>query len=133
MRGPTNAQAGSVSSAWRSAASAPGWTTRSGLQTRIHSGGADVPRQGSQAPVDSGAEADVAAGPHELHGRRLGPVGELRESGGGAAGRPVLHHDDGRGPVLEEGADAAFEQRPGVVVDHDGADRAGHPALSTPG
>ena len=132
MRGPTNAQAGSVSRAWRSAASAPGCTTRSGLQTRTHSGGRRLARQCGQAPVDAGAEAEVAAGPHQTHGRACGPLGKLRERGSGAPGGAVLHHDDRRSAVGEQGADAALEQRPGVVVDHDGADRAGHPALSTP-
>ena len=54
------------------------------------------------------------------------------ERGGGAPRGAVLHHDDGVGTVVEEGAHTALEQRPGVVVDHDGADRARHQRLSTP-
>ena len=88
-----------------------------------------LPRQRSQAPVHSGAEADVAAGPHNDDG--TGP--DILERGGGAARGTVLHHHDGRSPVLEEGADAACKQRSGVVVDDDGGDVVRHPVLSTPG
>ena len=59
--------------------------------------------------------------------RTVAADGQIRQGGVGAAGGTVLHHDDGGRPVLEEGADAAFEQRPGVVVDHDGADRCRAP------
>ena len=126
------AQAGSASSAWRSAASAPGWTTRSGLETSTHSGGG-LPRQGGQAAVDPGPVAEVAAGPHDAHRRDRSSGEHVGQGGGRAAGRAVLHHDDWRRPVGEQRADAAGEHWPGIVVDHDGADRAGHPVLSTPG
>src|ERR1700683_4114018 len=43
MRGPTTAQAGLASREWRSAASAPGCTTRSGLDTSTQSGGGHAP------------------------------------------------------------------------------------------
>ena len=92
------------------------------------------PCQRRQAPVDPGAEADIPARPHDSDGKGQALPPELLKRGGGAAGGTVLHHHDGAPPIPEEGPDAAFEQRPGVVVDNDGGgDLAGHPALSTPG
>ncbi len=91
-----------------------------------------LPRQCSQTTVDPGAESDVAPRSHQPDGLRWCVRLQVPECNRGAPGRAVLHHDDRRDSILEEGADAAFEQRPGVVVDHDGADRAGHPVLSTP-
>ena len=38
-------------------------------------------RQGGQAPVDPGAEADVAAGPHDAHGRASRPAREVLQRG----------------------------------------------------
>ena len=89
-------------------------------------------RQRGQPPVDPGAETEVPPRLHDVHGRG-GPVDQVRsERGGGAAGGAVLDHDDGGGAVVEERAHTALEQWPGVVVDHDGADRARHQWLSTP-
>ena len=55
-----------------------------------------------------------------MHRRHIRPAQEIRQSSGGDPGRPLLHDHDGRRPVGLERADAGFEERSSVVVDHDG-------------
>ena len=91
-----------------------------------------LPRQHGRAPVHAGSEADVVAGPHDADGRCGAVPREIRQSVRHASGGTVLHHHNGSRPVGEQGADAAVEQGPCVVVDHDGADLARHQVLSNP-
>ena len=127
MRGPTSAQAGSDSSAWRSAASAPGCTTRSGLQTRTHSGGAGSPASAARPRLTPAPKPTLRPGRTMRTGRAGGPSGSSARAAAALPAAPFSTTTTGRRPVLEEGADAAFEQRPGVVVDDDGADRGRTP------
>ena len=87
----------SVSRAWRSAASAPGWTTRSGLQTRIHSGEDDLARQAARPRFTPAPKPTLRPGRTMLtgHGAR---AGNLLEGGGGAAGAPFSTTTTGTAP-----------------------------------
>jgi len=73
----------------------------------------------SQSPVDAGAVASVLL---RLHDDQV--IGHHRcQRVGGAVTLPVLHHHHRRGTLRQQRAHAPFQQRPGVVVHHDGGDR----------
>jgi hypothetical protein len=85
-----------------------------------------------QSPVHARAESEVLPGLDHQH-VPLATFGQ--ESVDGALRAPqgaVVDDDHGRGPVVEQRADALGEQRPGIVIDDDGANGARHCRLNTP-
>jgi hypothetical protein len=96
------------------------------LETSTHSGGGDSPASAARPRFTPAPKPRVPAGSHDPYRRRGVLVEEFLQGVVGPCASAVLHHDHCARPVAQDGADTALQQRSGVVVDHDCANRAGH-------
>ena len=97
-------------------------------ETSTHSGGGDSPASAARPRLTPAPNPRLRPGRTTRTGVAGRSAEELRRARASTLpAAPFSTTTTGLGAVVEQRADAAVEQRPGVVVDHDGADRGRTP------